>query len=104
MSSGDVRSRRMHPLLRLVPRFADGVACQQKIDRNLYAGVAVHLARSCLGRRNDWRTKVIIKYEGKRGVVWYVKYRDADGRQVKERLGRASDGWNRRKVTAELRA
>jgi len=46
----------------------------------------------------------VIKYEGKRGVVWYVKYRDAAGRQVKERLGHASEGWNRRKATAELRA
>jgi hypothetical protein len=45
-----------------------------------------------------------IRYEWKRGVVWYVKYRDADGRQVKERLGQVVDGWNRRKATAELRA
>ncbi len=46
----------------------------------------------------------VIKYEGKRGVVWYLKYRDADGRQVKERLGQAVDGWGRRKATTELRA
>jgi hypothetical protein len=46
----------------------------------------------------------VIKYEGKRGVVWYLKYRDADGRQVKERLGQAADGWDRRKATTELRA
>jgi integrase len=46
----------------------------------------------------------VIKYEGKRGSVWYVKYRDAEGHQVKERLGRASDGWTRRKAEAELRA
>src|SRR6266508_5562295 len=46
----------------------------------------------------------VIKYEGKRGVVWYVKYRDAEGRQVKERLGHISEGWNRRKAAAELRA
>ena len=31
----------------------------------------------------------VIKYEGKRGVVWRVKYNDADGRQVKETLGSA---------------
>jgi len=37
-------------------------------------------------------------------VVWFLKYRDAGGRQVKERLGRAADGWNRRKAQAELRA
>jgi integrase len=46
----------------------------------------------------------VIKYEGKRGVVWRVKYRDADGRQVQETLGRTSDGWSRRKAEAELRA
>jgi integrase len=46
----------------------------------------------------------VIKRRGKRGVVWYVKYRDADGRQVKERLGSELEGWNRRKAAAELRA
>jgi integrase len=45
----------------------------------------------------------VIRYPGKRGVVWYLKYRDAAGRQVKERLGPAPD-WNRRKAEAELRA
>ena len=28
-----------------------------------------------------------IKYEGRRGVVWKIKYRDAAGKQVKETLG-----------------
>jgi integrase len=46
----------------------------------------------------------VIKYDGKRGVVWRIKYRDADGVQVKETLGRASDGWTKRKAEAELRA
>jgi integrase len=46
----------------------------------------------------------VIQRRGKRGVVWYVKYQDAAGRQVKERLGRAVDGWNRRKAEAELRS
>lgn len=45
----------------------------------------------------------VIKYEGARGVTWYVKYRDADGRQIKERLGHECDGWNRKKAQAELR-
>src|SRR5689334_133535 len=45
----------------------------------------------------------IIKYAGKRGTVWYVKYRDAGGRQVKERLGRADEGWTKRQAEAELR-
>lgn len=45
-----------------------------------------------------------IKRDGPRGSVWYVKYRDASGKQVKERLGRADEGWSKRKAEAELRA
>jgi integrase len=45
----------------------------------------------------------VIRYAGKRGVVWKVKYVDASGRQVKETLGRASDGWTRRRAESELR-
>jgi len=45
----------------------------------------------------------VIKYPGKRGVVWYVKYRDASGKQVKDRLGPASKGWTKRKAEAALR-
>lgn len=44
----------------------------------------------------------VISYAGKRGVVWYVKFRDADGRQVKERVGRAADGWTRQRAEREL--
>jgi hypothetical protein len=33
-----------------------------------------------------------------------VKYVDAAGRQVKERLGRTTDGWTERKAKAELDA
>src|SRR6266536_5978155 len=46
----------------------------------------------------------VIRYAGKRGVVWRVKYRDAEGRQVKETLGPASEGWTKRKAEAALRA
>jgi hypothetical protein len=45
----------------------------------------------------------IVTYEGKRGRVFRVKYRDADGRQVMETLGREGDGWNRRRAEKELR-
>jgi integrase len=45
-----------------------------------------------------------IARKGKRGTVWYVKFRDSHGRQVKERLGKASEGWTKRKAEAELRA
>src|SRR4051794_15097566 len=46
----------------------------------------------------------VIRYAGKRGVVWYAKYRDASGKQVKERLGRSQDGWTKRKAEVALRA
>jgi integrase len=45
----------------------------------------------------------VVHYPGKRGVVWRVKYRDADGRQVQETLGAERDGWTRKKAEAELR-
>ena len=45
----------------------------------------------------------VIRREGTRGVVFYVKYSDAAGRQVKERLGREADGWTEKKAKAELR-
>jgi integrase len=46
----------------------------------------------------------VIKYKGRRGVVWYVKYRDASGRQVKEKVGSAAEGCTKRKAEALLRA
>jgi integrase len=44
----------------------------------------------------------VLRYEGARGVTWSVKFRDADGRQVRERLGREQDGWNRQQAEREL--
>jgi hypothetical protein len=35
----------------------------------------------------------VLKYPGKRGVTWSMKFTDGDGRQVRELLGKASDGW-----------
>lgn len=43
----------------------------------------------------------VLRYEGPRGVTWRVKYRDADGRQVKETLGREPT-WNRQRAEREL--
>jgi integrase len=43
----------------------------------------------------------VIRYEGKRGVVWRVKYRDASDVQVMETLGREPD-WNRKLAEREL--
>jgi putative heme degradation protein len=45
----------------------------------------------------------VVRYVGKRGVVWRVKYVDAAGEQVMETLGREAEGWNRRKAERELR-
>ena len=46
----------------------------------------------------------VIEYRGKRGVTWKIKFVDAERRQVKVTLGRAADGWTRRKAERELRA
>jgi integrase len=43
----------------------------------------------------------VIRREGVRAVVWSVKFRDVNGRQVKERLG-PEPHWNRRRAEREL--
>src|SRR4051794_23260752 len=42
------------------------------------------------------------RYEGKRGVVWRIRYTDAGGKRVLETLGREPD-WNRKRAESELR-
>jgi integrase len=44
----------------------------------------------------------VIRYAGKRGVVWRIKYIDAAGQQVMETLGREPE-WSRRTADRELR-
>jgi len=44
------------------------------------------------------RGSAVIRYAGKRGVVWRIKYADADGRQIMETLGREGDGWTQTKA------
>lgn len=44
----------------------------------------------------------IWRYEGPRGVVWRIRYRDASGRRVMETLGN-EPGWTRRRAQTELR-
>jgi hypothetical protein len=34
----------------------------------------------------------VVRYDGNRGTVWRVKYRDATGKQVMETLGSSRDG------------
>ena len=43
----------------------------------------------------------VLEQRGARGVSWAVKYRDADGRQVKATLGREPE-WNRKAAEREL--
>jgi integrase len=49
------------------------------------------------------RNGSVIRYAGKRGTVWRLRYRDADGRRASETLGREADGWDRRRATEALR-
>ena len=46
----------------------------------------------------------VLRYEGARGASWRLKYRDAEGRQVMETLGREADGWTRRTAERALGA
>jgi integrase len=48
------------------------------------------------------RSGEVIRYEGKRGAVWRLRYRDASGRRVRETLG-PEPPWSERKAEAELR-
>jgi integrase len=49
------------------------------------------------------RGSAVIEYRGKRGVVYRIKYADADGRQVMETVGAERDGVTRKHAEAELR-
>jgi hypothetical protein len=40
----------------------------------------------------------VIRYQGARGVVWRVKYADAEGRQVMETVGAERDGFTRKQA------
>lgn len=47
------------------------------------------------------RGAAVVRYEGKRGAVWRIKYRDAAGKQVLETLGQ-EPRWTERKAQREL--
>lgn len=49
------------------------------------------------------RCAAVVPRTGKRGTTWSIKYQDASGEQVWERLGTDREGWTRRKAEAELR-
>jgi integrase len=48
------------------------------------------------------RSGEVIRYEGKRGVIWRLRYHDASGKRVRETLG-PEPAWSERKAEAELR-
>src|SRR3954464_14018122 len=53
-------------------------------------------------RRSDMRRGAnVVRYQGKRGAVWRIRYRDAAGRQVQETLGPEPE-WTERKAQREL--
>lgn len=52
--------------------------------------------------RSDPRWGRVWRYDGKRGVVWRIRYRDATGRRVLETLGKEPT-WNRKRAERELR-
>ena len=45
----------------------------------------------------------VVRYTGKRGTIFRLKYRDASGKQVQETLGSERAGWTERKANQELR-
>jgi integrase len=47
------------------------------------------------------RGAAVVRYRGRRGVVWRIKYRDAAGKQLMETLG-PEPPWNERKAMREL--
>jgi hypothetical protein len=49
------------------------------------------------------RAACVIPYHGKRGIVYRIKYADADGKQVMETIGAERDGVTRKQAEAKLR-
>src|SRR6476660_2174974 len=52
--------------------------------------------------RQEARWGRVWRYEGTRGVVWRIRYRDATGRRILETLGKEPT-WNRARAEKELR-
>lgn len=52
-----------------------------------------------MSRRHEGQ---VIRYDGRRGTVWRLRYADAAGRRVSETLGSERDGWNDRSARDAL--
>jgi integrase len=48
------------------------------------------------------RGECVLPYDGKRGVVWRIRWRDAGGDLHTETLGREDEGWSRKKAQVVL--
>jgi integrase len=48
------------------------------------------------------RNGEVLRYDGKRGTVWRIRYRDASGARVKETLGSERDGWSKQLAEERL--
>jgi integrase len=55
-----------------------------------------------MSRRTEPKWGRVWRYEGRRGVSWRIRYRDASGRRVLETLGK-EPAWNRKRAETELR-
>jgi integrase len=53
-------------------------------------------------RRDEATWGRVWRYQGKRGVSWRIRYRDASGRRILETLGK-EPAWNRARAEKELR-
>ena len=44
----------------------------------------------------------VVRYQGRHGASWRIKFKDATGRQVMQTLGREAEGWTEQKAEREL--
>ncbi|MCY4086969.1 MAG: N-terminal phage integrase SAM-like domain-containing protein [Actinomycetia bacterium] len=44
----------------------------------------------------------VVRYQGRHGTSWRIKFKDATGRQVMQTLGREAEGWTEQKAEREF--
>src|SRR6266508_3681043 len=90
------------------PRSTPGSRSSEEVRRSRRGGWTSRGKRAwneAVSARNDCESGKwgrVWRYEGTRGVVWRIRYRDATGRRVLETLGR-EPAWNRKRAEQELR-
>src|SRR6476659_2139379 len=55
-----------------------------------------------MSRSGEGKWGRVWRYQGTRGVVWRIRYRDANGRRILETLGK-EPAWTRKRAETELR-